>query len=123
MTATRFDRVGDLAVLFVDAGVEVVGFALEAVFVGAGLLDVAVVAAAGAAEGGGERREEEQGEVGLEVVADGAVQGEDALGAEAAAGALVGLGGVGVAVAEDDGAGGEGGEDDLGGGSGRGRRT
>ena len=74
---------------------------------------MAVVAAAGAAEGGGERGEKEEGEVGLDVVADGAVEGEDAVGAEAAAGALVGFGAVGVAVAEDDGSGGEGGEDDL----------
>ena len=103
----------DLAILFIDSRVELIAFALEAVFVGAGLLDVAVVAAAGAFEGGGERREEEEGEIGLDVVADGAMHGEDAVGAEVAAGALVGLGAVGVAVAEDDGAVGEGGEDDL----------
>ena len=46
------------------------------------------------------------------------MEGEDALGAELAAAALVGLGGVGEAVAEDDVAGGEGGEDDLGDGLG-----
>jgi hypothetical protein len=79
---------------------------------------VALVAAAGAGEGGFERWEEKDGEVGLEVVADGGVHGEDAFAAELAAAALVGLGGVGVAVAEDDGAGGEGGEDDLGDGLG-----
>ena len=65
-----------------------------------------------------EGRQEEDGEVGLEVVAGGCVHLEDALAAELAAAALVGLGGVGVAVAEDDGAGGEGGEDDLGDGLG-----
>ena len=102
----------------VDAAVEVVGLALEAVFVGALLFDVALVAAAGAAERGFERGEEEEGEVGLEVVAGGGMHGEDALAAELAASALVGLGGVGVAVAEDDGAGGEGGEDDFGDGLG-----
>jgi hypothetical protein len=101
------------AVLLVDAGVEGVVFALEAVFVGAGLLGGAVVAAAGSAEGAGQGWEQEDGEVGLYVVADGAVHGEDAVGAEAAAGTLVGLGGVGVAVAEDDGAFGQCGEDDL----------
>ena len=103
----------DLAILFIDSRVELIAFALEAVLVGACLLDVAGVAAAGALEGGGEGREEEEGEVGLDVVADGAVHGEDAVGAEVAAGALVGLGAVGVAIAEDDGSVGEGGEDDL----------
>ena len=53
--------------------------------------------------------QEEDGEVGLEVIADGGVEGKDAFAAELAARALVGLGGVGVAVTEDDGAGGEGG--------------
>jgi hypothetical protein len=102
-----------LTILFIDSRVELVAFALEAVFVGAGLLDVAVVAAAGAAERGGQRGEKEDGEIGLYVVADCAMEGEDAVGAEAAAGSLVSLGAVGVAVAEDDGAGGEGGENDL----------
>ena len=69
-------------------------------------------------EGGFDGRQEEEGEVGLEVVADGGVEVEDALAAELAASALVGLGGVGVAVAEDDVAGGEGGEDDFGDGLG-----
>lgn len=104
---------GDGEVLVVDAAVEGVAFALEAVFVGAVLAGVAIVAAAGAIEGGFEGREEQQGEVGLDAVAGGAVHGEDAVGAEVAAGALVGLGGVGVAVAEDNVAAVEGGEDDL----------
>jgi hypothetical protein len=102
-----------LAILFIDSRVELVAFALEAVFVGARLLDVAVVAAAGSLEGGGQRGEKEEGEVGLYIVANCPVHGEDAVRAEAAAGSLVGLGAVGVAVAEDDGTGGEGGEDDL----------
>ena len=42
----------DLAILFIDSRVEFVAFALEAVFVGALLLDVAVVAATGSLEGG-----------------------------------------------------------------------
>ena len=109
---------GDLFVLVVDAAVELVGLALEAVFVGALPLDVALVAAAGALQGGLERGQQEDREVGLEVVAGGGVHGEDAWTAELAAAALVGLGGVGVAIAEDDGAGGEGGEDDLGDGLG-----
>ena len=71
----------DLFVLFVDAAVEVVGFALEAVLVGALLCDVPLVAAAGAAKGGFEGGEEKDGEVGLEVIAGGAVHGEDALAA------------------------------------------
>jgi hypothetical protein len=70
-----------LAILFMDSGVELVALALEAVFVGADLLDVAVVAAAGAAERAGEGWEQEDGEVGLDVVADGAMHGKDALGA------------------------------------------
>src|ERR1700722_8126548 len=69
---------GDLFVLVVDAAVEVVGLALEAVFVGALFFDVALVAAACAAEGGFERGKEEEGEVGLKVVAGGGVHGEDA---------------------------------------------
>jgi len=94
----------DLAILFIDSRVELIAFALEAIFVGAGLLDVAIVATTGALERGGEGREEEEGEVRLDVVADGAVEGEDAFGAEVAAGALVGFRTVGVAIAEDDGA-------------------
>ena len=109
---------GDGEVGVADAGVEAVGFAFEAIFVGAGLAEVLAVAAAGAAEGGGEGREEEQGEVGLEVSAEGAVEVEDRSGAELAAAALVGLRGVGEAIAEDDVAAVEGGLDDLGDGLG-----
>jgi hypothetical protein len=53
---------------------------------------MAVVAAAGAGESGFQRREKKQGEVGLEVVADGGVHGEDARAAELAAGPLIGFG-------------------------------
>ena len=84
---------GDLLVGGVNAGVELVGLALETVFVaGLGGIGLAAVAAAGAGERGFEGSDQEQGEVGLEVVAHRAVQGQDAVGAEFAAGALVGLG-------------------------------
>ena len=59
---------GDVLVGGVDATVEVVGLALEAVLVGAGGLDGVMVAAAGAGKGGFERGKEEEGEVWLEVV-------------------------------------------------------
>ena len=83
---------GDGLVGGVDAAVEVVGLALEAVLVSALLGGVAVVAAAGSAEGVFEAGQEEDGQVGLEVVADGRMHSEDAVAAELAAGALVGLG-------------------------------
>src|ERR1700761_2356923 len=51
---------GNGAVLLVDATVEVVTLALEAVLVGAVLANVTVVAAAGASERGVERRQQEQ---------------------------------------------------------------
>src|ERR1700733_6849710 len=68
----------NLFVLLVDAAIEVVGFALETVLVCALLLDVALVAAAGSEERGFEGRQQEDGEVRLEVVAGGAMHGEDA---------------------------------------------
>ncbi len=103
----------DDAVLRVDALIEGVALALEPVFIGAlGLLG-AVVAAAGAGEAAGERRKQQDRQVGLEVVADGGVHGEDAVGAKSTPRALVGLRGVGVTVAEDDGAASQGREDDL----------
>ena len=109
---------GDGEVGIADAGIEEVGFAFEAIFVGAGFAEVVVIAAAGAAQGSGEGREEEKGEVGLEVSAEGAVEIEDGGGAELAAAALVGLGGVGEAIAEDDVAAVERREDDFGDGLG-----
>ena len=109
---------GDGLVGLVDTLVEGVWLALEAVFVFAGGREVGGVARAGAEQGDFEAGEEEEGEVGLEVVAEGVVEGEDAGGAELAAGSLVGDGGVGVAVAEDDGSGCEGGADDGGDGLG-----
>src|SRR6202011_4846256 len=98
--------------------VELVGLALEAVLVGSVGVDVPGVAAAGAVEGGVDGGEEQQGEVGLECSADGVVEGENLLAAELAASALVGLGGVGETIAEDDVAGGQCGLDDLGDGLG-----
>src|ERR1035441_2904276 len=91
----------DLLVGGVDAGVEIVGLALEAVLVATLSLallvggSVPVVTLAGAGKRGFERRKQQDGQVGLEVVADGGVHGEDALGAKLAAGSLVGLGGGG----------------------------
>ena len=72
---------GYLFVFFVDPAIKVVGFALEAIFVGAFLMDVALVATASSVEGGFEGWEEEKGEVGLEVVAGSSVHGEDAFAA------------------------------------------
>src|SRR6185437_8720800 len=104
---------GDGAVLGVDALVEGVALALEAVLVGALRLLGAMVAAAGAGEATGQGREQQDRQVGLDVVADGGVHGEHAIGSEAASGTLIGLRGVGVAVAEDDGAFSKGGQNDL----------
>jgi len=104
---------GDLAVLGVDAGEEVGLLLLEAIFVVAGGFDVAGVAAAGTGQGGVQIREEKDGQIGLEVVAEQAVKIEDDVGAELASAALVGLGGVSEAVAEDNLGRLEGGGDDL----------
>ena len=109
---------GDGKVGGVDAGVEVFGLGFEAVFVGALGEEVALVASAGAGEGDVEGWEEEDGEVGLEVAAEGGVEGEDASGGKLAACSLVGLRRVGEAVAEDNRAGGESGADDFGDGLG-----
>ncbi len=56
---------GDGEVGVADAGVEIVGLALEAILVGAGLAKVVAVAAAGSAEGARERGEKEESEVWL----------------------------------------------------------
>jgi hypothetical protein len=93
---------GDLVVFLPDAREEGVLLLLEAGFVEAGIgLDV-LVAAAGAGQAEFERGQQQQGQVGLKVPADQPVQFEDGRGAELAAAALVRLGGVGKAVAEDD---------------------
>ncbi len=62
-----------------------------------------LIPAAGAGQRAFKRRQQQDGEVGLHVVADRVVHGEDAGGAEAAACTLVGLRGVGESVAEHDG--------------------
>ena len=90
------------SVLLVDATVEVIAFAFEAILVGAVLAHVTIVSAAGARERGVERRQKKQGEIRLNVIAGSAVHGEDALCAEPAARSLVGLRRVCVAVAEDN---------------------
>ena len=79
---------GDLAVFLPDAAVEGVLLLLKAVFVFAGLGFVAGVAVAGAGERGIERGQEQEGQVGLEVAADEAVQIENDLRAELPAAAL-----------------------------------
>jgi hypothetical protein len=109
---------GDLTVLFPDAAVEGVLFSFKAAFVETVLRGDALVAPAGAGQAGFETGEQQEGEVGLEVGAEEAVQLEDGRGAELTASALVGLGGVGEAVAEDDFAGVEGGLDHFGDGLG-----
>jgi hypothetical protein len=104
---------GNGAVLLVDAAVEVVPLALEAVLVGAVLANVTVVAAASASERGVERWQQQQREIRLHVVAGCAVHLEHALDTEAAAGALVRLRRIGVPVAEDNLATFQGGQNDL----------
>ena len=103
-----------LFVFLVDAAIKIVGLALETIFVGALLANVALVTTAGATEGVFERGQQEDSQIGLEVAAGGGMHGEDALAAELTASALVGLGGVGVSVAEDDAARSESRLDDLG---------
>ena len=110
---------GDFAVLFPDAAVEGVLLLLEAVFVVAGLGFVAGVAAAGA----GEARLRSEGRSrrvrsGCRLPQTRRCRSSTSCGAEFAAAALVGLGGVGEAVAEDDFAGVEGGLNDFGDGLG-----
>ena len=109
---------GDLLVGGVDAAVEVVGLALEAVLVGALLWTWRWLrrrARASEASSGGSSRRVRSG---WRLSQTAACMARMRSAAECAAGALVGLGGVGEAVAEDDGAGGEGGLDDLGDGLG-----
>ena len=115
--AGRFAE-GDLEIFLPDAAVEGVVFRFKAGFVGAGLGGYTPVAASGAgkisSDRGFKRGQEQEGEVGLEVGAEDAVELEDGSGAKLAATALVGFRGVGEAVAEDDFAGGEGGLNDFG---------
>jgi len=109
---------GDLVILFPYAAVKGVLLGFKAGFVGAVLVGGAVVAAAGAVKGGFKGGQQQEGQVGLEVAADEAVESEHRIRAELAAAALVGFGGVGEAVAEDDFAGVEGGLNDFGDGLG-----
>lgn len=85
------------------------GFIVEPGFVGGG----ALIAAAGALLAGGYVDVDEDGDVGLEAGAGDAIELEDDVGIEAAAAALVAKGGIGEAIAEDDGAAGQSGADDL----------
>ncbi len=91
-------------------------FLLEAVFVMLGILTVAcrasrLVAAAGAFDAQRYLGVHQDGELGLEIAAQNTVQGQHRLAAQFAAPALVGLGGIGEAIAEQDAAVGQGGLD------------
>ncbi len=92
---------GDLAVFVVDAAVEELVLALEAGFVALGT-GGAVVAAASAVEGLVKIGEKQDGEVGIEPTAQDLVHAQDGFAAELAAAALIGLTGVGEAIAEHD---------------------
>lgn len=107
---TQWLACGYFPVLGVDAGEEGIFLAFEATFVD---LCIARVAAAGAGEGSGEIGKQEDGQVWLKIVAEETVQIENDLGAELAAASLVGLGGVGEAVAENEFSCSEGGLDDF----------
>jgi len=64
-----------------------------------------MIAAARAGKRSFQWGKKKQGEVRLKIVADGGMHGEDAGAAQPTTCSLIGLGRVGVAVAEDDGAG------------------
>jgi len=98
--------------LIVDALEEGVIFLLEAILVH--LASGGEVSSLRAGDAVGYIIVEEDGEVGLEAEAEYAMHGEHGIDAKLASGALVGLGGVGVAVAQDPLAAIHGGTDDLG---------
>ena len=108
----------DLAVFCPDSCVEGVLLRLEAIFILPGLGLNTLVAAAGAGKRGLQAGQKEEGQIRLEVAAKEAVQSKHGLGAKLTAPALVGLSGVGKAVAEDDFALVKGGLDDFGNGLG-----
>lgn len=95
---------GDGEVAVADASEEGAAFLFEAVlvFVAVGVLCGFLVAAAGALDAFCYVGVHQDGEVGLELAAQDAVKVEDGVAAEFAAGALIGFGGVGEAVAEND---------------------
>ncbi len=68
---------GDLFVLLPHAAVELILLLLKAVFILAGLRLGALVAAAGAGQRGFKRRKKQEGEVGLKVGTEQAVEFED----------------------------------------------
>src|SRR5215472_4417591 len=92
----------DLAVLLPHAAVELVLLALETAFVLAILRGGTIVAPPRALQTFCERGQQKNCEIGLERAADEAVQFPHCLRAELAPAALVGLGGVGEPVAQDD---------------------
>src|SRR5579862_1761623 len=95
---------GDGEVSVTHAGEKGAALLLEAVFVflGAAILRRSLVAAAGAFDAGGDVGVHEDGEIGLQVVAQDAVEFEHGFTSELAAGSLIGLSGIGEAVAEYD---------------------
>ena len=109
---TRGLALRDDAVLIVDAAEECGIERLEAVLILTGDGGRGLVALARAGERGVEVGKQQQGEVGIEA-AELAMQREHTRGAELAPAALIGLGRIGVAVAQHDGAAVERGTDDL----------
>jgi len=93
---------GDFAILLPDAAVERFLLLLESAFILAILGGGALIATAGAFQAGLKGRQQKQCEVRLQIAADEPVELKHRAGAQLAAAALVGLGGVGKAVAEDD---------------------
>ena len=104
---------GDFAVLLPDAAEERIVLCLEAALVLAIASLHAHVAVAGALERCLKAGKEQQCEIGLQAAADEPVEFEHQFRAQFSAAALVGLGGVGEAVAENDLSGSECGPNDL----------
>ena len=89
----------NLVVFGVDAREEGIFFALETAFVDLG---IAGVATACAGEGSVKIRQQKDGQIRLQIAADKSMQIENDFGAKLAATALIGLGGIGEAIAEDE---------------------
>jgi len=92
----------DFPVFLPHACIEGILLRLEAIFILTGLGLGALVAAAGANERRLQAGQQEDSQVGVQVAADEPVKLDHGLGAKLPPSTLVGLGGVGKAVAEDD---------------------